>query len=307
MRSCASTAAVFQSIASLQQPPADRSTGRPTRRRPRATAFSLGALIQFRLAETYAAANGITVADADVQKTLDGLPEERRRRRACRRSSPRTAPPLDDVRELVRLSLVQEAVAKAVTANQLGEEELQKRYQQQIANYTTLQVDHILVDSQAKAEDVYRQVTAPGFTLADFQALAKKVSIDPNAQQNGGELTLAAGQLVAEFADAALAMQPGEISKPVQTQYGWHVIWMIDQQVTPFDQARDQILQSCPDRRSSATGCARRDADGQIEVNPSFGRFDDQQLAGRPDHQHRPAARPRRRPSAPSTECRASP
>lgn len=276
MAQLASTAAVFQSIASLQQSTCGQVDGPTDTQAAACNRFSLGAMIQFRLAETYAAANGITVADADVQKTLDGFQKNVGADVLSTQLAANNAT-LDDVRELVRLSLVQEAVAKAVTANQLGEQELQKRYHQQIADYTTLHVDHILVDSQAKAQAIYDQVTVPGFTLADFQALAKKVSTDPNAPQDGGELTLPAGQLVAEFADAALALQPGEISKPVQTQYGWHVIWKIDQQVTPFDQARDQILQGAQ-TDEFGNWMRAQNADGQIQVDPSFGRFDEQQL-----------------------------
>ena len=276
MAQLASTAAVFQSIASLQQSTCGQVDG-PTDTQPAAcNRFSLGAMIQFRMAETYAAANGITVNDADVQKTLDSF---QKNVGADVLSAQLTASnaTLDDVRELVRLSLVQEAVAKAVTAAQLGEEELQKRYHQQIADYTTLHVDHILVDSEAKAQAIYDQVTAPGFTLADFQALAKKESTDPNAPQDGGELTLPAGQLVSEFADAALALKDGEISQPVQTQYGWHVIWKLGEQVMPFDQARDQILQGAQVDEFGAW-MRQQNADGQITVDPSFGRFDDQQL-----------------------------
>ena len=276
MAQLASTAAVFSSIASLQQSTCGQTDGPTDTQAAACNRFSLGALIQFRMAETYAAANDITVDDADVQKTLDSF---QKNVGADVLSTQLTASnaTLDDVRELVRLSLVQEAVAEAVTADALGEQELQKRYQQQIADYTTLHVDHILVDSEAQAQAIYDQVTVPGFTLEDFQALAKKESTDPNAAQDGGELTLAAGQLVPEFADAALALDNGEISEPVQTQYGWHVIWKIDEQVTPYDQARNQILQGAQTDEFGAWMRAQN-ADGQITVDPSFGRYDDQQL-----------------------------
>ena len=76
---------------------------------------------------------------------------------------------------------------------------------------------------------------------------------------------------MSEFSDAALKLKPGEISKPVHTQYGWHVIYMIDKQVTPFAQARDKIV-------SQASTKAFQDwvqsQAGEIQVDPSFGRFD---------------------------------
>jgi len=276
MATLASTAAVFQSIASLRQSTCGQTDGPTDTQAAACNRFSLGAMIQFRMAETYATANGITVDDADVQKTLDSFQKNVGVDVLSTQLVANNAT-LDDVRELVRLSLVQEAVAKAITAAQLGEAELQKRYQQQIADYTTLHVDHILVDSEAKAQAIYDQVTAPGFTLADFQALAKTESTDPNAVQDGGELTLAAGDLPPEFAGAALALDNGEISKPVQTQYGWLVIWKIGEQVTPFEQARDRILQGAQVEEFGAWMRAQN-ADGQITVDPSFGRFDDQQL-----------------------------
>jgi foldase protein PrsA len=227
-------------------------------------------MILFRLADQYAADNGITVDDAKVTQAFDTF-QKNVGADTLNGQLTSNGVTLDDVRELVRLSLVQQQVANALAEKQFTDAQLQQQYQQSIGDYTTLHVDHILVDSKAKAEEVYKQVTAPGATLQDFQALAKKVSTDPSAKQNGGELTLPASQLVSEFSDAALKLKPGEISKPVHTQYGWHVIYMIDKQVTPFAQARDKIV-------SQASTKAFQDwvqsQAGQIQVDPSFGRFD---------------------------------
>jgi foldase protein PrsA len=270
----ARTAGVFRAVAGLQQQPCGQTDGDTDTAEAACNRFSLGALIQFRAADVYAQANGVTIDDAKVTKALDSFQQSVG---ADQLTSQLTANgvTVDDVRELIRLSLIQEAVAQAVTADRMTDDQLQQRYRDSIADYTTLHVDHILADSQAQAQSVYQQVTAPGFTLEDFQALAKKVSTDPNAAKDGGDLTLPASQLVAEFSSAALRLKPGEISQPVRTQYGWHVIWMIDQQVTPFGQARDQILQSAAPTEFEGW---LRDQAGQIEVDPSFGRYDTQQL-----------------------------
>jgi peptidyl-prolyl cis-trans isomerase D len=88
---------------------------------------------------------------------------------------------------------------------------------------------HILIQSgsddaaaQKKAEEVYAQVTKPG---ADFAAVAKSTSQDAGSAPQGGDLGWAEKNFfVGPFADALFAMKPGEISKPVKTQFGWHVI-----------------------------------------------------------------------------------
>jgi len=266
----ARTAGVFNTVAGLQQQPCGQTDGATDTQEAACNRFSLGAMILFRLADHYAADNGITVDDAKVTQAFDTF-QKNVGADTLNGQLTSNGVTLDDVRELVRLSLVQQQVANALAEKQFTDAQLQQQYQQSIGDYTTLHVDHILVDSKAKAEEVYKQVTAPGATLQDFQALAKKVSTDPSAKQNGGELTLPASQLVSEFSDAALKLKPGEISKPVHTQYGWHVIYMIDKQVTPFAQARDKIV-------SQASTKAFQDwvqsQAGQIQVDPSFGRFD---------------------------------
>ena len=270
----AKAAAVFRSVAGLQQQPCGQTEGGTDTDEAACNRFSLGALIEFREAEVYATQHTLTVSDDDIQKALDQFRSSvgaDRLDQALAANGVTT----DDVRELIRLSLLQGEVAKAVTADRLTDRRLRDRYRSSIQDYTTLHVDHILVKTRAEANDVYHQVSAPGFTLQDFQALAKKVSIDPNAAQDGGELTQPASQLAAEFAQAAEQLRPGEISRPVQTQFGWHVIWMIDKQVTPYAQARAQILQTASDQEFQGW---MRDQASQITVDPSFGRYDAQQL-----------------------------
>jgi parvulin-like peptidyl-prolyl isomerase len=270
----AKTAGVFRAVGNLQQQPCGQAEGDTDTVEAACNRFSLGALIQFREADLYAQAHDVTVDDTKVQKALDSFQQSVGADRLTSELSANGVT-IDDVRELIRLSLVQSAVAKAVASERLTEDRLKQRYHDSIGDYTTLHVDHILVNTEDEARSVYQRVTAPGFTLEDFQALAKKVSTDPNAAQDGGELTLTASQLVSEFSEAAEHLKTGEISQPVQTQYGWHVIWMIGTDVTPYAQARDQILQS-----ASATEFEgwMRDQASQVQVDPSFGRYDAEQL-----------------------------
>jgi parvulin-like peptidyl-prolyl isomerase len=270
----AATAGVFKAVAGLQQQPCGQTDGETDTQDAACNRFSLGALITFRAADAYATANDVTVTDDQVTKAFDAF---QKNVGADQLTSQLTANNVtnDDVRELIRLSLVQEAVAKDLAAPMTTDAKLRKQYESSIGDYTQLHVDHILLDSEKQANAIYDQVTAPGYTLEDFQALAKKVSTDPNAPQDGGELTQPASQLVEEFSAAAETLKPGEISKPVQTQFGWHVIWMIDKQVTPFDQAKTQIVQTAATKAFQGW---LHDQASQVQVDPSFGRYDGEQL-----------------------------
>jgi hypothetical protein len=75
------------------------------------------------------------------------------------------------------------------------------------------------------------------------------------------------------FANAALALRPGEISQPVQTQTGWHIIELVSATVVPFDQAKSQLIdqQSQPIFNGWLSGAL---STADITVNPKYGRLD---------------------------------
>ena len=86
---------------------------------------------------------------------------------------------------------------------------------------------HILVKTKAAADEVYEKAKKTK-SDADFKALAKKFSKDPSAPQNLGDLGFfRRSQMVPEFAEAAFGMKEGQISKPVKTDFGWHVIKVV--------------------------------------------------------------------------------
>ena len=100
---------------------------------------------------------------------------------------------------------------------------------------------HILVESEDTAKEVLAKLKAGG----DFAALAKEYSIDTQTKDNGGSLgTFGRGQMVKEFEDAAFALKPGEISEPVKSEYGYHIIKVTDknQGLKTYDEVKDSII-----------------------------------------------------------------
>ncbi len=98
---------------------------------------------------------------------------------------------------------------------------------------------HILVPTEKEAEDVEKRVKAG----EDFGKLADLLSKDPGSK--GGDLGwFTKDRMVPEFAEVAFALQPGQVSQPVKTQFGWHVIKVLEKRTKPFpplDQVRDQL------------------------------------------------------------------
>lgn len=85
---------------------------------------------------------------------------------------------------------------------------------------------HILVDTKDLADSIHTEVTQPG---ADFAAIAKAQSKDATTAPNGGDLGwFPRGEMVKPFEDAVFALQPDQISQPFQTQFGWHIVKVLE-------------------------------------------------------------------------------
>jgi hypothetical protein len=177
----------------------------------------------------------------------------------------------DDLLELGRRFLTINAVRIAVAEDRVGTDALRAQYEDRVLEFTTVQANHILVKSKAEAEGVYRRVR--NATQAQFAAVAKEESTEPGADQSGGDLgTGVASQFVPEFASAVAALEPGEVSRPVQTQFGWHVIYLVDKEVTPFEEAKAGLVEPVADQEFRGWLEDRADTLG-VEVNPRYGRF----------------------------------
>jgi peptidyl-prolyl cis-trans isomerase D len=130
--------------------------------------------------------------------------------------------------------------------------DIQRNYNENIAQYQTpeqIRASHILLNTAGKdeaavrkqAEEILAKVKAGG----DFAALAKQYSEDTGSKVNGGDLDFfGRGRMVPEFEEAAFAMQPGQVSDLVKSQFGFHIIKLVDKRAgttRTLDQVRPQI------------------------------------------------------------------
>lgn len=101
-------------------------------------------------------------------------------------------------------------------------------------------VRHILFASKADAEAAVKRLEEG----EDFAELAGELSLGPSASRGGDLGYFLAGEMVKPFSEAAFALQPGELSAPVETEFGWHVILLEDRRVVPppdFEDLKEQI------------------------------------------------------------------
>ncbi|HEV3480080.1 MAG TPA: peptidylprolyl isomerase, partial [Gaiellaceae bacterium] len=154
----------------------------------------------------------------------------------------------DQARDIIRANLIQEAIYNKVTADvKVNDKELREHYQKNKAQYGTPEtrlVRHVLVDGKALADRLYNQLRQPG---ANWSAIAKRYSKDPGSKNKGGRYTATKGQVVPEFEKATFSMKTNEVSKPVKTQYGYHIIQALAPikkgSATPFKQVKESIRQ----------------------------------------------------------------
>lgn len=144
-----------------------------------------------------------------------------------------------------------------VTLAKVDRDEMQKYYDGHKSDFETVSAHHILIrfkgspvplkdgqkdltqeEALAVAQDLVKQLKAGG----DFEKIAKEQSADAGSGAKGGDLgSFKHGQMVKPFEDAAFSMKVGEISDPVKSQFGYHIIRVDKVETTSFDDARATI------------------------------------------------------------------
>jgi foldase protein PrsA len=151
------------------------------------------------------------------------------------------------VRADIRAQIVSEEIFNKVTKDaKVDDAAIAKFYEENKAQYSqpeSREVRHILVKSRQQALDLAAQLKAG----ADFGELAEKFSQDTGSKANGGKLTVSKGQTVAPFDQTAFLLKNNDISGPVKTEFGYHLIQPLADakpaKVTPLKEVKESIRQ----------------------------------------------------------------
>lgn len=199
----------------------------------------------------------VDLADADIGQSLPGVAGDARRdalvsylidvtilAQAASKQKLDSAPDFASRLAYARNKVLMESLLNDVTKTAATEAEMKKLYDESVTKVQPeeeVRARHILVKTEAEAKDVLVKLKGG----ADFDKLARELSVDPSAKTNGGDLEyFGKGQMVAEFADAAFKLDKGQLSEPVKTQFGFHVIRVEDKRQKPvptYEQVKDQV------------------------------------------------------------------
>ena len=229
--------------------------------------------IREEIVKAYAAENDLAVEQSTIEEAIAQLEQGLGGAEALDTQLAEAGVTRAQVDGLARRLLLFDVVQGDVVADRLDDETLRAAYEEQLASFTTVEVAHILVEDPADAERIAAEVTPE-----TFAKVAQRESIDTASGANGGSLGSFSqagfeAQFIPEFVDAALALDAGEISAPVQSEFGWHVIYLVRSDVAPFEDVRDQLLTERTPTVFDAWFREQVDAT-QIDVNPRFGRYD---------------------------------
>jgi peptidyl-prolyl cis-trans isomerase C len=180
--------------------------------------------------------------------------------------------------EFARKKLLMEGLLQSVGKEAVTDQAMHQVYDEalkQIAEEKEVHARHILFrapagdDKAAKeAEDKVKAVIVRLKKGEDFAKVAAEVTEDPSGKANGGDLGyFTKEQMVPEFSDAAFKLETGQISEPVKTQFGWHVIKVEDKrtkQAPKFEDVKSQI-ENFVMRKAQAELVTKLRADAKIE------------------------------------------
>jgi parvulin-like peptidyl-prolyl isomerase len=236
---------------------------------------ALARLINRQLLEAAAEREGVTVTRGDVDEQLERFAEQAGGREVLEAQAAASGVSPQDLPRFLRDVVLEQSLGDALTEDeQVPAEQLRELYTQNLPQYDRVRSRHILVEDEAQARDLLGQVREDPSRFAD---LAAEFSIDTSNKDSGGDLGLSGrGQFVPEFEEVLFSAEPGSY-EVVQTQFGWHVVNVIERDTTTLEEARPELRRvALQEQRQEAVGALLQEVaqDLGVTVNPRFGQWD---------------------------------
>lgn len=183
--------------------------------------------------------------DTEVKKYMDSLKEKLGGEDAFNKAIEDAGMNLDDYTAKLTESMKNQLTSTKVTDEMfkdinITDEDMKTYYEENKDNFGEANVAHILISDEAKAKEV-RERAVNG---EDFAALAKEFSEDPGSKDKGGDcgvIPYNSTQYVKEFVDGFKNLKEGEISEPVKSKFGYHIIKATNVKQKTFDESKDSI------------------------------------------------------------------
>jgi parvulin-like peptidyl-prolyl isomerase len=223
--------------------------------------------IVFQLVHQEAARRGITISDQDVRLARGDVAS------ALGGTTVLSGLPPSYQNSLIRHSAEVTALEASLAHVDVSLAAMAQYYATHQQSFVQQCVSHILLASQADAAAVRAQIAAG----ASFADAARSQSQDQASARNGGNLGCGpTGRFVTGFEQAVDALPTGQLSQPVQTQFGWHLIEVTSRQPLSFAQAQPQIRAALlANTQSTLTSTLQRaESRASVSVNPRYGTFE---------------------------------
>lgn len=212
---------------------------------------ALDSLITKKIVDLEVEKQDVNVTEEEIQSELDKIMEQYGGEEAFNQALASYGYSEDDIKSDIKTTLnINKLLEAEIT---ITEEEMKSYFEENKESLGTkeqVKASHILVDSVEKAQEVKEKLDAG----SDFAEMAKEYSMDESNKNQGGELGFfARGAMVPEFENTAFSLEVGEISDPVQTQYGYHIIKAeekIEAEEARYEEVKEEIKDTLKEQKT---------------------------------------------------------
>lgn len=214
---------------------------------------ALDSLVSQKIVELEAGKHNIGVSEEEIQAELQSYYDFYSGEETFKESLAASGYNLEQIRQDIAVTVKIEKLLEPRIV--ISEEEMQTYFEENQADFAQeeqVQASHILVDTEEKARQIEQRLASG----ENFAQLAGENSIDTASAANGGDLGFfGRGTMMEEFEEAAFGMQVGQVSAPVKTDYGYHIIKVTgrkEAQAADFGQSREKIRAALFEQKAQA-------------------------------------------------------